>query len=228
MKVCHVSNKRGRSDSGFTLIEVITAVTILALMAAITFSVVFGAVKRSRVIDTRNELEIEADGILRLMLEDLRGCWISSEDDPLNDMDDPYFMGKDAYNRDEPTDGVSFLTTAVIPVSPELPSGGIGEVQYSVLEKEDGILSLYRREQIPAQFPYDDGGGVFEITDRIRSLDIGYSDGEDWFVQWDSQGQSDHEAGLLPRQIRIELTLVNGEEELTVRSSVAPVMVVGR
>lgn len=210
------------------MIEVITAVTILALMAAITFSIVFGAVKRSRVIDTRLELEIEADGILRLMIEDLRGSWFSPEDDPLSDMDDPFFIGKDSYHVDKPADGVSFLTTAVIPVSPELPSGGIGEVQYSVLEGDDGTLSLYRREQIPAEFPHDDGGGVFEITDRLRSLDIGYSDGEDWFVQWDSQGQADHEAGFLPRQIRIELTLVHGEEQLTVRSSVAPVMVVGR
>ena len=222
-------NKRpSRVSSGFTLIEVITAVTILALMAAITFSVVFGAVKRSRIIDARSELEIEADGILRLMIEDLRGCWFIEDDDPEIIDDDPFFIGKDSYHLDEPSDGVSFLTTAVIPVSPELPSGGIGEVQYSVLEGDDGTLSLYRREQIPAELPHDDGGGVFEITDRIRSLDIGYSDGEDWFVQWDSQGQSDHEAGLLPRQIRIELTLAHGGEQLTVRSSVAPVMVVGR
>jgi prepilin-type N-terminal cleavage/methylation domain-containing protein len=214
--------------AGFTLIEVITAVTILALMAAITFSIVFGAVKRSRIIDARSELEIEADGILRLMIEDLRGCWFTDDDNPEIVEDDPFFIGKDSYNRDEPSDGISFLTTAIIPVSPELPSGGIGEVQYSVLESDDGTLSLYRREQIPAEFPHDDGGGVFEITDRLRSLDIGYSDGEDWFVQWDSQGQADHEAGFLPRQIRIELTLAHGEEELTVRSSVAPVMVNGR
>jgi prepilin-type N-terminal cleavage/methylation domain-containing protein len=210
-----------KSEAGFTLIEVMTAVTILAIMAVIAFSVVFGSVKRSRIIDMRTELEIEADGILRLVIEDLRGCWISEEDDP-------FFIGKDAFHVDEPTDGVSFLTTAVIPVSPELPSGGIGEIQYSVQEGKEGKLALYRREQIPAELPYEDGGGVFEITDRIRSLDISYSDGEDWFSQWDSLGVSDHEAGQLPRLIRVELTLAHGGEELTVRSSVAPVMVVGR
>ena len=221
MLLYNVMIKRHSSAVGFTLIEVMTAVTILAIMAAIAFSVVFGSVKRSRIIDMRTELEIEADGILRLVIEDLRGLW-------KREGQVPFFVGVDGFRGDQPADSVSFLTTAVIPVSPELPTGGIGEIQYYLLESEEGKVALYRREQIPSEPPFDDGGGVFEITDRIRSLDISYSDGEDWFSQWDSQGVSDHETGQLPRQIRVELTLAHGEEELTVRTSVAPVMVVGR
>ncbi|MDT8396341.1 MAG: type II secretion system protein GspJ [bacterium] len=215
------STHRNGSNSGFTLIEVMTAVTILALMAAMTFTVVFGAVKRSRVIDARSELEIEADGILRLIVEDLRGSWE-------REGQVPFFVGEDRFAGDRPADGVSFHTTAVIPVSPELPTGGIGEVQYLVQENEMGETALYRREQVPAEPPYDDGGSLFEISDRVRSLDISYSDGEDWFSQWDSQGAADHETGRLPRQVRVELTLAYGEEELTVRTSVTPVMAVGR
>ena len=85
-----------------------------------------------------------------------------------------------------------------------------------------------RREQSPARIPFDEGGDDIEITDRLKSLNLTYSDGEDWFDRWDTEGTADHEMGKLPRQVKVELVLFQGDLTITYRGSVAPVMAVGR
>ncbi len=212
---------RRDGESAFTLIEVMTAVTILAIMATVAFVIVFGAVKRSRHLDRRVELTTEASAIVNLVTEDLRGAFVQEGQAP-------FLVGVDAYNGEFPSDELSLLTTAVIPVNPEIPAGGVGEVQYSIIEGEDGTRSLMRREQIPARSPFDLGGESIEITDRIKSLDIKYSDGEEWFDKWDTQSTAEHEAGKLPQQVRVELILEDGDLTVSYRGSVAPVMAVGR
>ena len=218
----HIMLKRTSSTvAGFTLIEVMTAVTILAIMATVAFTIVFGAVKRSRHIDRRVELTTEAAAIVSLISEDLRGAFV-------REGVVPFFLGVDNFKGEDPADALSLLTTAVFPVNPEIPAGGVGEVEYSITEGEMGALLLLRREQIPARSPYEEGGAAIEITDRLKSLNLEYSDGEDWFERWDTQSAAEHEAGKLPRQVRIELVLEDGELSVTHRGSVAPVMAVGR
>ncbi len=216
-----MKRKFSRTESGFTLIEVMTAVTILAILATVAFTIVFDSVRRSRAMDREVELNTEAATLMDLMTEDLRGAFAKEGVAP-------WFLGEDAFNVDEPADRVSFLTTAVLAVSPELPAGAVGEVQYTIVDRDGGSSLFLRREQIPAQTPYDEGGATFEITSRLRSLNIQYSDGEDWFDQWDSQGAAGHEAGKLPRQVRIELVLEEGDLNVTARTAVAPVMAIGR
>jgi len=213
--------KPSRAVAGFTLIEIMTAVTILAIMATVAFTIVFGAVKRSRHIDRRVGLSTEAAAIVNLITEDFRGAYV-------REGVVPFFLGTDDFNADDPADGVSLLTTAVLPVNPEIPAGGVGEVEYSIIEGENGVFLLLRREEIPARIPFDDGGEAIEITDRIKSLNLSFSDGEDWFDQWDTEGAADHETGKLPRQVRVELILEEEDLTVTYRGSVAPVMAVGR
>ena len=218
---CCKQRKRPDGESAFTLIEVMTAVTILAIMATIAFTIVFGAVKRSRHIDQRIELTTEAASIVSLMQDDIRGAFV-------REGNVPFFQGSDNFHEEDPADSLSLLTTAVLPVNPELPAGGIGEVEYSVTEGESGKLLLLRREQIPSEAPFEEGGPSVEITDRIRSLNIEYSDGEDWFDTWDPESAAEHEANKLPRQVQVELILEDGDLTITHRGSVAPVMAVGR
>jgi len=216
-----LSNKYPDGESAYTLIEVMTAVTILAIMATVAFTIVFGAVKRSRHIDRRVELTTEAAAIVSLMLDDIRGTFV-------REGVVPFFLGIDDFNAEDPADRLSLLTTAVLPVNPEIPAGGVGEVEYSIIEGENGTFLLLRREQIPARSPFDEGGGAIEITDRVKSMNFTFSDGEEWFEGWDTESAAEHEAGKLPRQVRVELVLEEGDLTVTHRGSVAPVMAVGR
>jgi type II secretion system protein J len=216
-----MKKKPSSAASGFTLIEIMTAVTIMAIMATVAFTIVFGSVKRSRYIDRKVELSTEAAAIVNLISEDLRGAFVRKGVVP-------YFTGTSRYRAEDPTDGLSLLTTAALPVNPEIPAGGVGEVEYSVVEDENLGLILFRREEIPARSPYDEGGEDIEITNRLRSLDFTFSDGEDWFEKWDTESDDEHAAGKLPKQVRIVLVLQDGDLSVTYRGSVAPVMGVGR
>jgi len=212
---------KGSPAAGFTLIEVMTAVTILAIMATVTFTIVFGAVKRSRHIDRRVELGTEAAAIVDLITEDIRGAYVRQGVVP-------FFRGEDGFRAEDPADSLSLLTTAAFPVNPEVPAGGIGEVEYFIIDGQNDAPVLMRREQIPASSPFEEGGTAVEITDRIRSLNFTFSDGTDWFDSWDTEGAAGHESGKLPRQVRVELVLEDGDLSVTHRGSVAPVMAVGK
>lgn len=208
-------------ESGFTLIEIMVAVTILAIIATVAFTVVFGAVKRSRHIDRQLELYTEAANIVGLISEDLRSAFVQEGVVP-------FMVGVDGFKGENQADGISLLTTAVIPVSPNIPAGGVGEVEYFVQESENGPLILMRREQTPARMPYDSGGESIEITDHLKSLNLKYSDGDNWYDGWDTESTAPYEKGKLPKQVSIELVLEDGEYTVTFHGSVAPVMAVGR
>ncbi len=212
--------KTGR-DKGFTLIEVMIAVTILALISAIIFAVVFGAAKRSRFIDLELSLQTETSLILSLVAEDIRGAF-SLEGEV------PFFVGEDRYFGDVPGDRVDFLTSSVLPTDPELSSGSGGEVGYSVFSSDEKQFSLLRREQAPLSEPFDEGGQEWEVTDRLASFELAYSDGEEWFDQWDSTIENGPGSGKLPTMVRISLSLKEGVQEVSATTIVTPVISSGK
>ncbi len=208
-------------EPGFTLVEIMAAVAILALIAGIAFSVVFSAVKRSRYIDLDLQLRLEASSIIALVAEDLRGTYV-------REGIVPYFLGEDRFLMDIPVDRVGFLTSSVLPIKPTITSGSFGEVEYFTNGDKSEDLVLVRREQAPASAPYDEGGEISEVTDRLASFDLSYFDGEDWFDEWDAGSQVGESEGKLPRKIRVSLSLEEGGNTVSFTTVVAPVMGVGR
>ena len=213
------SDPRDRREGGFTLVEVMTAMTILAIMASFVFAVVLGSTRRSRALDREIELKMTAGSILNLMVEDIKGAYYSQGEIP-------YFVGRDAYNRDNPADGVAFLTTAALPVDPERAFGDLAEVSYVLAFEADQPLGvLYRREQMPAEPPDDEGGESVEVSARVRSLNLRYYDGADWLDEWDSEDVAkDSMSGRIPREIEVEIGLAEGASEIVLRTRVAPPM----
>ncbi|TNF46944.1 prepilin-type N-terminal cleavage/methylation domain-containing protein, partial [bacterium] len=210
-------------EGGFTLLEVLIAITILALMAGIIFSVVLGSTRRSRALEGEMELRQTAGSVLNLIAEDLKGAYVYPGSVP-------FLLGRDTFNRDNPADGIDLVTTAVLPVNPMTVSSDLAEVGYTIIHEADNeIGTLFRREQTPPEEPEDDGGETFELTDRVLSLNIRYFDGEDWNDDWDSR-DTDHEnmTGKIPSEIEIEITLVDEGAPITLRTVISPPMAVKR
>ncbi len=208
---------------GFTLLEVLIAISILALMAGIVFSVVLGSTRRSRALDEEMELRQTAGAVLSLIAEDVKGAYVQPGSVP-------FFLGRDAFNRDNPADGIDLVTTAVLPVNPMTVSGDLAEVGYTIIHEADSETgTLYRREQAPPDESGDDGGESFEMTDRVQSLNLRYFDGESWNDEWDSQDQArDNMKGRIPNEVEIEITLEDQDALVTLRTIVSPPMAVKR
>jgi len=84
------------------------------------------------------------------------------------------------------------------------------EVGYFFKEKPDGQgYALFRREkrELSKDVPFLEGGVEYEITDRVESLQLTYSDqGSTWTDNgWDSQSM-----GRLPKMVEIALALDTG------------------
>jgi len=206
---------------GFTLIEVMIAVTLLALISAIIFAVVFGAAKRSRFLDLELSLQTETSLILSLVAEDLRGAF--SLEGAV-----PFFVGEDRYFGDIPGDQVDFLTSSVLPADPGLSLGSGGEVGYLVSGGDDKRFSLLRREEAPLSAPFEEGGQEWEVTDRLASFELAYYDGEEWFDEWDSTIETGVGSGKLPKMVRITLSLKEDGQEVLMTTVVTPVISSGK
>ncbi len=214
MKIFH----KAPHERGFTLIEVMVAMTILAIIAGIAFTVVFGASKRSRVLAREIELRRVAAAVMELVVEDINGAFI--REGVL-----PFFVGTDDFNQDDPSDRVAFITTSSLPVDPMSFSGDLAEVEYSIFVDGDGKRALFRREQSPPQTPDEEGGPSQEVTALIRSLNIRYWDGSGWLDEWDSLDSTSKSAyGRLPSRVEVEMTFMAGGSEVTFKTGVAPPM----
>lgn len=213
----------GRGSGGMTLLELMLALALFALLAAMVFSVVFASSRRSRTIGDEVRLRWAAAAILDLMAEDIRGAFL-----PVGQA--PFLLGEDRWHEDRQTDALDLVTTASLPVSPEDATGGLSEVGYR-MDWDDVSESgtLRRREQYPPDTPEEEGGVLTEVSGDLVSLNIRYFDGNDWWDRWDS-GDTTNDAmdGRLPVEVEVELTLVADGREATVRTRVAPVMAGGQ
>ncbi len=205
-------------EDGFTLIEAMVAFTILAIIAGIAFTVVFGTSKRSRVLVREMELRRVGGSVINLISEDLKGAFV-------REGIIPFFVGSDNFFRDDPADEANFITTSTLPVNPMSPGSDVAETGYLLSFDQEGKGVLFRREQSPAQPPDEEGGVTREVSSLVRSFNLRYYDGDDWLDEWDSLDSGKAKTyGKIPREIEIEMTLVSEGSSITVKTRVAPPM----
>jgi len=216
MKQLSIKSKEG----GFTLIEAMVAFTILAIIAGVAFTVVFGTSKRSRVLVREMELRRVGGSVINLISEDLKGAFV-------REGIIPFFVGSDNFFRDNPADEANFITTSTLPVNPMSPGSDVAETGYLLSFDQEGKGVLFRREQSPAQPPDEEGGVTREVSSLVRSFNLRYYDGDDWLDEWDSLDSGKAKTyGKIPREIEIEMTIVSEGSSITVKTRVAPPMAV--
>lgn len=191
---------RGRGNAnGFTLIEVILALTIFALMSGIlygAFSLSQSAVEKSEANSTRNQKQ--------RAIADLLGSYVRSGFPYRESPQDPsvYFDGD--------SDSVTFVSA----YSQSLGGRGMAKIQISQDEGSNGWSSIKVEETTPVRVSGDAGSGVSHsivLQDNVKDFRLDYldpqSDDEKWEERWDGK-----EKRILPRAVRISYTPQNGKE----------------
>jgi prepilin-type N-terminal cleavage/methylation domain-containing protein len=195
-----------RRRTGFTLIEVMTALTIMSLVMVALYTAL------NITLETRDQLENESKvsrlgpGLLDIIEQDLRRIWI------MDIKDDRVFKGESHSIDGESADSLSFLTTVDSVVTRRIHerevASDVCETGYRLRRNPaiPDLLELWRRQSFHVDGdPLKDG--VYELLyDRVVSLQVRYRDEIDRyaekFSEWDAAEQH-----RLPALVEIELAI---------------------
>jgi len=206
---------RHANHGGFTLLEVLLAMAILAVIMTVVYASFSTAGRNIEQAETvRDETDIARTLIARLSIDIANAFPKDSASFPSVPT---RFYGK----KEEAEGGTGAgsekirhdsiaLTTLTNWRKHDSREMELWEVGYFFREKPDGQgYVLFRREkrELSKDVPFLEGGVEYEITDRVESLQLTYSDqGSTWTDNgWDSQSM-----GRLPKMVEIALALDTG------------------
>lgn len=177
------------TDKGFTLIEMLIAVTVSALLLTTTYGIV------SSVSRTRDRLSSDGESfhlarvINERMARELRGAYYSATS--ANSL----FAG----GLDE--NGATFLQLATTAATPASGGSGIVVVRYRLAEETDGEKVLLRDEYPLNNQPAGERPEK-RLAAGIENLQLRFRRGTDWQPEW----RSTEQAGL-PDLVELTLTV---------------------
>ena len=187
-----------RNRSGFTLIEIVLAVALCALVMMLIYGVLASTIQAAERIDELTHGSEIGPAILAQIREDVGAAFLPGKDQD-------FFVGQERAGRDR----LDFVSSAAV-YAAETPGSEpavhwINEIGYQVKEgpsKEDGLV-LYRRVD-----PFVDaeplrGGRLTAIAEKVVSFKVTYWSGSAWEPSWVSSKHEDK----LPESIRVELKL---------------------
>ena len=204
--------------SGFTLIELMLAVLILAIMMSIIYGVVVSTVTAARRVEEITASSEIGPAILTQIRIDLEAAFLPKEGE--------FFVGTKRPGAGNSRDRVDFVSGVMSYGSEndieEARFHSFNEVGYQTIDsrKDPSVAVLYRREDFFIDADPLKGGRLTELYDRVRSFSLRYLEGDTWRNDWNSKSQKG-----LPRAVEIELKILvssrdHPDEEQTFKTTV--------
>jgi general secretion pathway protein J len=193
------------SEGGFTLVEVLLAVSLVAMMATLVFGSLYVTISAIDTARAKSADEQVVRGTLRMMTDELSvsesratGPW----------------MGINTQREGQPADSVAFLTMGQFRGADSAKDTELVRIVYT--REGDRLLRFTRRNLYSLT---DESVEQVELATKVKGFNVRYYDGKSqlWLDEWDGRGRPG-----TPKAILIELTLLQGKAELqTVRQWVA-------
>jgi hypothetical protein len=192
--------RRGRSSTGLTLIEVVLALTIFALMGSIlygAFSLGHSAVEKSTSGFARSQKLRSVSDLLASYVRSAYPYRESEQDQSI------YFAGQ--------IDSLTFVSA----YSHGMGGRGMAKISIARDEAGDGRASIALEESVPVRLSDEDSGSGQKhrviILENIRDFRLAYLDpqaeAEHWEDRWDAK-----ERRILPRAVRFLFIDEGGRE----------------
>ena len=191
---------------GFTLLEIMLAVSVLALVG----TMVYGGFSQTALNKARIEEDVEHSRIIHMTLErmarELTVAFVSTHVNPSLDLRvvDTAFIGKDN-GRDDRIDFTSFSHRRLDRNARESDQN---EISYFVTEHPDdpGVQVLARREQNRIDDDPRRGGKSQILVENVEEFNLEYFDPllTDWVQTWNTEDVL-AQPNRLPTQVRIRL-----------------------
>ncbi len=195
-----------KETSGFTLVEVLVAMAITAMIVSAMMTTLWYAMKARREVEALSEPFRDGPRIMSMIRRDLRSLLT------YNVKDYKVLRGINNSIGGQDADRIDFIcaTDSIIPRQYDHRPlhADWCEVGYWVRANPDNpdLLELYRREDVFSDDEPFQGGEFMLLSRRVRSFNITYfselgHDAEP-LDEWDTSQE-----GLLPRRIRVDLSL---------------------
>jgi general secretion pathway protein J len=193
-----------RLEGGFTLVEVLLAVSLVAMMATLVFGSLYvttSAIDAARA-NSANEQIVRST--LRVMIDEL-SVGVGPTTGP--------WMGINGQQDGQPADSVAFLTMGQFRGAESTKDTELVRIVYT--REGDRLLRFVRRNLYGLT---DESVEQVELATKVKGFNVRYYDGKSnlWVDEWDGRGRG------TPKALLIELTLLQANAELqTVRQWVA-------
>jgi prepilin-type N-terminal cleavage/methylation domain-containing protein len=198
-----VKNNSGRNletNPGFTLVELLLAIFILALVMATILGTFTGILSSARSAEKRTELYQTGRSVMDVITTDIR-CMLSQGKEYSEGTHHDNFSG---YGAQE-SGLTSFITTNTLTMGRE-QSPFLSEVAYRLKRNPQGTLfSLWRRAESPPSPPLNAGGREVPLCRIVESFRLE--------IQKGSARKKDS-VSLLPAAVLVDFTLnLDGDRE---------------
>ncbi|MBW2182036.1 MAG: prepilin-type N-terminal cleavage/methylation domain-containing protein [Deltaproteobacteria bacterium] len=209
---------------GFTLLEVLIAVSILVIITGIVYSTFSSTITGVEIAREQSISNQTARIILDQMSKEFESAYLA-QDSGKQDVS-LGMVGIDREINGRPADTIHFTTLSGTSPGQNNIETDLCEVGYSLEAKEEELstdldeeakqrLALFRREDVLIDDSIIDGGAVYQMADNIAELNITYKDIDgNEFEAWDTV--DGEQKGMLPGVITIRLVIMekSGKENV--------------
>ena len=192
------------SEGGFTLIEILLAVSLVAMMASLVFGSLYVTLSAIDSARAKSADEQIVRSTLRLMIDEL-SVSVSRPTGP--------WMGINGQYDGRPADSVAFLTMGQFRGADSAKDTELVRIVYT--REGDRLLRFVRRNLYGLT---DESVEQVELATKVKGFNVRYYDGKSklWLDEWTGRGTES------PKAILLELTLLQEKAELqTVRQWVS-------
>jgi type II secretion system protein J len=210
----------GKDLRGFTLLEVLVSVAILAIIMAALYSAYTTNVEAIQIARENGQVHQTARIALDRITKDLQSA-VTEIRSP-SGTNRLGFIGKDQERDGKRMDRIDFTTLTYMALSEQSPAADLCEVGYRVMEdpEQEETLVLMRRQKILVSLPEEDtspaeefgeGGGEQEMARNLAGFRITYEDqGGEELDRWSTE-ETNSTSGL-PVLVKVRLVIKDALE----------------
>jgi prepilin-type N-terminal cleavage/methylation domain-containing protein len=212
--------KRWPAADGFTLLEVMIAIGILATILVILFGTYSAAVDRAARTRDLSQVYHEARVLLQLMANDLRSAYVKEATEQAQQALQQAnarpitFIGEDRTESNQPADTLDFFT--VLPTQrPDVPDTEMCHVTYSIepVNEPPHSRALFRRVNCSMDPQASDQDHLYLLTGLAHGLNFKYYDEQGTeYVDWNSR--QPRGGKRMPARVKITLVLADQHRQL--------------
>ncbi|NWF71837.1 MAG: prepilin-type N-terminal cleavage/methylation domain-containing protein [Nitrospirae bacterium] len=184
------------SEGGFTLIEVLLAVSLVALMATLVFGSLYVTLSAIDVARANSANEQIVRSTMRVMIDELS----VAKESPAG-----RWIGVNALFDGQPADSVAFLTLGQFRGAESAKESELVRIVYT---REGDLLLRFARKNLYGLT--DESIERVELARKVKGFNVRYYDGKVnlWLDEWNSAVRG------VPKALLLELTLLQQNEEL--------------